>query len=76
MARSEFSRRNLQGVPAFLIGEEVVVGLDISRIEALLDYQIIPCEQCRTRLRVPKNKARIRVTCPSCSHKFDVTTQL
>lgn len=51
-----------------------MVGLDISRIEALLDYKIIPCEGCSTRLRLPKNKARIRVTCPSCSRKFDVTT--
>jgi len=35
-ARSEFLKRGLRGVPSFLIGDEVVVGLDKGKIEALL----------------------------------------
>ena len=35
-ARNEFLKRGLRGVPSFLIDDEVVVGLDKGRIEALL----------------------------------------
>lgn len=74
MAGAEFSRRKLQGVPAFLIGDEVVVGLDKQRIEALLDYIVSNCEKCNVRMRIPKNKGRIRVTCPHCSSQFIKST--
>jgi glutaredoxin 3 len=60
----------LQGVPAFKIGEEIVVGLDIGKIQRLLDYTVTPCESCKKRMRVPKGKGKIKVTCPSCGHKF------
>ena len=51
-----------------------MVGLDINKIEALLDYKIIGCSKCNTRMRVPKNKAKIRVTCPKCGYQFEMTT--
>ena len=35
-ARDEFLKRGLRGVPSFLIGDEVVVGLDKGKIEELL----------------------------------------
>ncbi|MBM7615800.1 RNase P subunit RPR2 [Alkaliphilus hydrothermalis] len=74
MARVEFSRRQIRGVPAFLIGDEVVVGLDTQRIYALLDYTIMGCKECGTRMRVPKNKGKIKITCPNCSDKTVLTT--
>jgi glutaredoxin len=36
-ARQELKRRNIRGVPTFLIGEEVVVGLDKNKILELAD---------------------------------------
>jgi len=74
IAGAEFSRRNLQAVPAFLIGDEVVVGLDKKKIEKLLDYTVSNCENCNVRMRIPKNKGKIRVTCPNCSSKFIKST--
>ncbi|SDK67474.1 hypothetical protein SAMN05660472_01738 [Natronincola ferrireducens] len=74
MARAEFSRLNLKGVPAFLIGDQVVVGLDKQRIEVLLNYIVISCGKCDGRMRLPKNKGKIRVTCPSCSYQFMIST--
>jgi len=62
------------GVPAFLIGDEVVVGLDIKKIENLINYNIVSCNTCPTKLRVPKNKGTIMVTCPKCNNKFKITT--
>jgi len=72
-ARTEFARRNLRGVPAFLIGEDVVVGLDKSKILELVDHRVIECKQCHAKLRVPINRGEIKVTCPKCTNKFDWT---
>jgi predicted Zn finger-like uncharacterized protein len=39
-----------------------------------LRYMIVECPSCRSRLRIPTNKGRIRITCPSCSHQFQMET--
>ncbi len=62
------------GVPAFLIGDEVVVGLDKSKIKNLLDYKIIKCVKCSKRMRIPKNRGKILITCPKCKAKFKTKT--
>lgn len=69
-ARDEFTRRGLRGVPAFVIGDQVVEGLDTEKIESLVDYSIINCPECDSRLRVPKNKGKISVKCPKCGASF------
>lgn len=66
----ELVRRGIQGVPAILVGDELVVGFDPGRVEELLRHDIIPCEQCGSKLRVPSGKGAIRLTCPRCGHKF------
>lgn len=67
-------KRNIRGVPAFIIGDEVVVGLDTAKIDSLIDYKLINCNSCNTRLRIPKNKGSIVITCPKCNTKFKTTT--
>jgi glutaredoxin len=73
-ARMELMRRGIRGVPAFIIGDEVVVGLDTNKIDSLVDYLVINCPKCPSRLRLPKGKGTITVTCPSCSHEFKTAT--
>lgn len=73
-ARNEFSRRGFQGVPAFLIGEDVVVGLDTAKIERLIDFKVISCPECKARMRVPKGKGKIKITCSKCKHVFESLT--
>lgn len=34
------------------------------------EYVIINCNNCKSKLRVPGNRGRIRVTCPVCKHQF------
>lgn len=63
--------REIRGVPAFLIGQDVVIGLDKRRILELVDHRVVECEKCHTRLRVPINKGEIKVTCPNCKNEFD-----
>lgn len=74
-ARSELQRRNISGVPAFLVGEDVVVGLDKEKILKLVDHRVIQCEKCSKKMRVPTKKGTIEVTCPKCAHVFKVQTQ-
>lgn len=72
-ARSELIKRHISGVPTFLIGEDVVVGLDKAKILELVDHRVIECEECHTKMRVPLNKGTIKVTCPECAHAFNIT---
>ena len=73
-ARNEFMKRGLRGVPAFLVGDDVVVGLDTAKIENLIDYNVVECSNCPTKLRVPKGKGKLVVTCPKCESKFEMNT--
>jgi glutaredoxin 3 len=73
-AREEFSKLGTGGVPTFVIGGQVVTGFDKSRIEQLADHRVIPCPECGSRMRVPKGKGRIRITCSNCRRKFETTT--
>ncbi len=34
-------------------------------------YKYFICPQCAQRLRVPRGKGRLRVTCTRCGHKFE-----
>lgn len=72
-ARAELIRRNISGVPTFLIGDDVVVGLDKAKILELVDHRVIECEKCHTKMRVPLDKGLIKVTCPECAHSFEIT---
>lgn len=35
------------------------------------DFKYISCPSCGQRLRIPKNKGKIKVRCPKCKEKFD-----
>lgn len=69
-ARQDFIRRGLTGVPSFLIGDQVVVGLDKEKIKSLVDFSLMPCPSCGQALRIPKGKGKVRITCPKCRHQL------
>lgn len=71
----EMRQMKMMGVPSFLIGDEVIVGFDPKRIEALLDYTVVPCPSCSRRARVPKGKGKVRITCKQCGHTYDIETE-
>ncbi len=73
-ARDMLRKRGIMGVPAFDIGGTFFAGFDKERIEDLVDFRVISCPHCDQRMRAPKNKGTIRITCSSCSEKFDVKT--
>ena len=45
-----------------------------ARIRGRRDYAYFKCPACKTRVRVPRGKGKIRITCPSCREKFEKKT--
>ncbi|GAU78092.1 glutaredoxin domain-containing protein [Fusibacter sp. 3D3] len=74
-ARQEMMSRKMMGVPAFIIGNESVVGLDRFKLEALIDYTVEVCPHCNHRTRVPKGKGKVKVICKKCTNDFVVQTR-
>jgi len=74
-ARSELIRRNVSGVPSFLIGDDMVIGLNKARILELVDHRLIECEKCHAKMRAPVNKGNLKITCPKCKHSFQLAAQ-
>ncbi len=48
-------------------GHRNVINLNAERKK----FKYLTCPQCRQKLRVPKGKGKLRVTCTKCGCKFD-----
>jgi glutaredoxin len=70
-AQKEMANLNLRGVPSFLIGEDVVVGLDKEKILNLVDHRMVECPGCKAKLRLPNKKGKVKATCPKCGTDFN-----
>ena len=40
--------------------------------QELRAYKHAKCPSCRQKVRVPRGKGKLRVTCPQCQEKFEV----
>ena len=41
-----------------------------ARIKGRKNYCYFKCPSCNTRVKVPRGKGTLRITCPSCKEKF------
>lgn len=71
----EMREKKLMGVPSFIIGEETLVGFDPKKIETLLDYTVESCPKCSRKMRMPKGKGHVRITCKQCENQFEVESK-
>ena len=71
-AQEELSKLGARGVPSFKIGDELVIGFNQSKILSLINFKIIECPNCQHKLRIPKNKGLLLITCNHCNSKFKV----
>ena len=39
-------------------------------MEQRKDYQIYTCPQCRQKIRMPRGKGKVEISCPKCHTKF------
>lgn len=47
---------------------------NINQAKSIKTHRFYRCPNCRLRLRVPKGKGRIRITCPRCKEEFTKKT--
>jgi hypothetical protein len=45
-----------------------------SRRAEAKDYKFFACPACKCRLRVPRDKGKIKITCTKCGQRFDGKT--
>ena len=74
VAQKEMLQMKAQGVPVIKVDDEVIMGFNEARLEALFGKKIVECPSCRTKMRLPRNKGTLQVTCPSCQTKFKVNS--
>ncbi len=67
--REEFLKTGAQGVPTFVIGDDVIIGFNKDEILRKIDFFIDKCYSCKKKMMLPKNKGKIKATCPSCGEK-------
>ena len=72
VARTEMRKLKMMGVPAFVIGEETIVGFNPEAIENAIDFKMTRCPKCDTPAKLPKEVGHVKVTCKSCDHTYDV----
>lgn len=41
-----------------------------SRLEMKKEYRIFKCKDCERRIRVPRGKGKVEITCPVCGRKI------
>ena len=54
--------------------EAIVDGWEKEKMEDFIKEHSIKCPNCGQQVRVPRDKGRIRITCPKCHTQFDRTT--
>jgi membrane protein implicated in regulation of membrane protease activity len=42
----------------------------LSRMRQSKDYRFFKCPGCKTRVRIPRRKGKVQITCPKCQNKF------
>lgn len=68
--RSKRRRRELYIYKRLLYNISNTVLPDREYLNELKEYKYYACPQCAQRLRVPRGKGRIRITCIRCGNRF------
>jgi DNA-directed RNA polymerase subunit RPC12/RpoP len=69
--RNIYKRRN-ENYKYLKIKNKIVMWFknNINRIKTLKNYKYYTCSNCKQKLRVPRGKGKISITCPKCNSSF------
>lgn len=72
----DYQRCSQQNRKYILLKNKVVkqVRVPINRFKQRKDYRFYKCPSCQQKVRVPKGKGKITITCPKCHEEFSRTT--
>lgn len=59
---------------SFISSFNILKGDMNRKIQYKKQYKILKCPNCKQKLRVPRGKGGMTVTCKKCSHKFHART--
>ena len=46
----------------------------LERMQYMRTYKVFKCKSCSQKLRVPRGKGRLKVTCKSCGEQFSINS--
>ncbi|NOW06461.1 hypothetical protein [Clostridium beijerinckii] len=70
-SRNIYKRRN-ENYKYLKIKNRIVAWFknNLNRIKTLKTYKYYTCSNCKQKLRVPRGKGRMSITCPKCKSSF------
>lgn len=70
-SRNIYKRRN-ENYKYLKIKNKIVMWFknNINRIKTLKTYKYYTCSNCKQKLRVPRGKGKMSITCPKCNSSF------
>lgn len=70
MLSRDYARRSAENRKYLKLTEPVRLWVKNLRGGNNSTHKVFLCPECRQKVRVPKGKGRIRITCPKCRHEF------
>ncbi len=70
MMSRNYEKRSAENRKYLELTENVRVWIKNIRSDSSSTHKVFMCPQCRQKVRVPKGKGKIQITCPKCHHVF------
>ncbi len=72
----DFQKCSLQNQKYLQIQNKIInqFRAPLNRFKQRKDYRFYSCPSCRQKVRVPRGKGKVTITCPKCQEKFSKTT--
>lgn len=73
MFSKDYAKRYAENQKYLSMKERVLssLGLTKRQREQRKVYHIYRCPSCKQKIRIPRGKGKIRITCPKCKHEFE-----